>query len=608
MIHQRLGRLFVAALCIALGASCDRDPSGPPARVPEITGATLIAAAEGVITGTDLDQLTGAITVDGQTVSLISRSASEVRFRMPSPRPCEVDGRTMPISAGTASFNARLTVPSVVRMEIGESRVLSAGELTAACLPLPAADQGFVVTAANPATSEGGSEPLFTLHTWTGSGAAASTVSLARGIVGSAQRQPPARSPRLAITRGNDFYQANPAAFDPRYAVAAPGDTVAWVDFRSPLWYGNGSICTEPASRVPTFPAVVAAQSASGRTVIAYDARTAYPEAWTSEANRARLTRIAEIAERWTLPAVREVFDRDFVPVRGAGGRWWHIFRTGVSQPTVDQAGLPQSMCAHFSEVATTLGPDSPPTSDAQVEVLAGYLIHEYAHLAEDVIAVRRWGNVFGRGAPGWGAIGESWAQTVQETAARLASGQATAASHDPLTPGSGIPYTDFYGTGYGERPDLSPWAGGRGPYDHGTRLLMFLREQWGDAALASSRPRFYQHAIDLPAYDFASLAALAGMDPVTALDRWSLAEATDDLVPPEVAAARGLPQLQTWKPQDREPSFRLSRSANATVAVAVTHGSYAALYLLASGDSGVSLTFSHVTNTPFIARVTRIR
>ena len=38
------------------------------------------------------------------------------------------------------------------------------------------------------------------------------------------------------------------------------------------------------------------------------------------------------------------------------------------------------------------------------------YLIHKYRHHAEDVIAVRRWGNVFGRGMAGWGAIGTNWA------------------------------------------------------------------------------------------------------------------------------------------------------------------------------------------------------
>ena len=119
----------------------------------------------------------------------------------------------------------------------------------------------------------------------------------------------------------------------------------------------------------------------------------------------------------------------------------------------------------------------------------------------------------------------------------------------------------------------------------------MFLREQWGDAPLGSNQTRFYQQALALPNYDFPSLAGLVGLDAMTALDRWSLAEATDDLVAPDVATARGLPQLRTWVPQDREPPFQVSRTANATYQVAVARGSYAAFYLFATGDRGISVT-----------------
>lgn len=170
------------------------------------------------------------------------------------------------------------------------------------------------------------------------------------------------------------------------------------------------------------------------------------------------------------------------------------------------------------------------------------------------------------------------------------------------------MPYADFYLTGYGERPDLSPWGGGRGAYDHGTRLLMFLREQWGDAPLGTNRARFYQQALALPSYDFPSLDGLVGLDATAALDQWSLAEATDDLLAPDVAAARGLPQLRTWVPQDREPPFQVSRTVSATYPVAVARGGYAAFYLLAAGDLGISVTFSHVTSVPIVARVTRLR
>ena len=613
MLTRRPSAARAAVLLSVLSISCGRTPTGggdPPVRSAQILGANLVAGGEGVLTGNNLDLITTTIVVDDRVILPSSRTRTEIRFAMPPARDCEVDGRLVPIAAGSLTYSARLAVTSALRMEPGESRVLSRETLASGCLQLPAADQSFVLTALNPALDEASApDPLFTVQVWT-EGQGAQSVAAAREFPRSSDPDAPPVA-RFDIRPGNDRYSLQPMPFDSAYATAGVGDTVRWVDFHSPRWYNDGNICREPRSNVPTFGAVVAAVSSSGNTVIAFDARTAYHDEWTSAPGRARLTRLADIIERWTLPAVREVFDPGYEPVHGARGRWWHIFRTGVSEPTVDLAGLPQSMCPYYSEVATTLAPDAPLTSDGQVEILAGYLVHEYAHHAEDVIAVRRWGNVFARGAPGWGSVGEAWAQTVQETAARIASNQPTAARYDALRPGSGVPYADFYTTGYGERPDQSPWAGGRGPYEQGTRLLMFLREQWGDAILGSTRERFYSRVIGLPTYDFAAMAAAAGLDPAGALDRWTLAEATDDLVAPDAAAAHGLPQLRTWVPQDRQPVPQVGRSANLVRPLAVAHGSYAALYFLTEGagtNRGVSLTFADLDASPFIARITRLR
>ena len=608
-LRRHAATLATWGLVAAAVAACGDGPTGggnPPARAPTISAASVVSGGEGVVSGSNLDLLPATIAVDGRSVAPASRTSTEIRFVMPPGRPCEVDGRAVVIAAGPLSYTARLSVPSVVRLEPGESRLLGRDQIASLCLQLPAAEQGFVLSVLNPDLAEGaGTDALFTVNAWTDGGAPVAQAARPRFRDHPSRSEPPER---FDVTQGSDFYSADPVPFDPAYATAAVGDTVRWVDFRSPLWYNNGSICRQPNHAVPTFGAVVAATSASGRTVIAFDERTRYSAEWTSPAARARLARVADIAEQWTLPAIREALAPGYQPVRGGAGRWWHIFRTGVAQPTVDQAGLPRSMCPHYSEVAATLGPDAPLASDDQIEVVAAYLIHEYAHHAEDVIAVRRWGNVFGRGSPGWPGVNESWAQAVQETAARLASNQPTGARYDALRPGSGVPYADFYMTGYGERPDLSPWSGGRGPYDHGARLLLFLREQWGDAPFASARERFYERAIGLPTYDFASMAALAGMDPLTALDRWSLAEATDDLVAPAAAAAHGLPQIRSWAPQDREPLARVSRASNSAHPVAVANGSYAALYFYGTMPArGVSLTFTNLGSAPFVARLTRL-
>lgn len=605
--------VLTAGVLLAGILSCDRSPAGeeqkPPGRFPAITSAALVAGGEGVLRGTALDQLPASIRVDGQDVVPTQRTSEEVRFPMPPGRACETDGRPVTLVAGALTHSARLTVPSALRMEVGESRVLPREQLPSLCLQLPADDQGFVLSILNPSPDHAaGAAPIFTVRTWAelGGPALLSVLPVSRSIA-PAEQSPAAHD----VTPGTDFYSANPEPFDSGYATATLGDTVQWVDFDSPEWYNNGNICRSAKSAVPSFGAIVLAVSSTGRTVIAVDERTERWAEWNSDASRARLTRLADVVERWTVPAVREVFGADFQPVHGGGGRTWHVFRTGVARHSTDQAGLPQSMCRWYSEVANTIGPDEPITNDAQVEVVAGYLIHEYGHHAEDVFAVRRWGNVFGRGTPGWRAVHEAWAQSVQESAARLASNQPTGARHDVFTSGSGVPRTDFYHSGYGERPDQSPWDFDRGPYEQGTRLLMYLREQWGDAHLESVGERFYSRVMELEHYDFASMAGLVGLDPTTALDRWSLAEATDDLVDPPAVAARGLPQLRTWVPEDREPLRQVARTASSMHRIVVANGSYAALYFLASGESaghGVSLTFQDVGSQPFIARITRVR
>jgi hypothetical protein len=610
--------LLLIALVVACSSPTGDGGNPPPVhQQPQITGATLISGGDGSLTGVALDQLPASLTVDGSTVTPTYRSATEIRFPMPKPRICETDGRSIQIQAGTVAYSAPLAVPGVLRLDPAESRLITVEEMATACLMLPATAASYVLTAVNPSLlSDGGADQLFTVQTWTGSGGAAAAASFpdaAKAPTWPGHRAEQNRPRFGTATVGTHRYVENPILFDPRYATATEGDTVPWVDFRSPDWTSRNR-CTDPRAAIPTFGAVVTAVSASGKTVIAYDARSAHANTWSSPESRARLRRLADIIERWGPPALREVYGASYQPPAGAGGRWWHIFRTGLSYPTVDDAAWPQTMCAHYSEVTTTLAPDVPLTDDRQVETVAGYLIHELGHLGEDVYAVRRWGNVFARGPSAWGSVSEAWAQTVSESAARLASNQPTAARYDRAA-APGVPFADFYTTGYGEQPETSPWGGGsRGPYDAGARILMFLREQWGDAAIGAGKKRFYGEVMDLPTYDFASMASLVGLSPSAALDRWSLAEATDDLVDPGAAAARGLPQLATWAPQDQAPlpSVSLGRSMNATRRVNVGRGNYAALYLMGTegpdAGKGVSITFRDVGSAPFIARITRLR
>jgi hypothetical protein len=309
--------------------------------------------------------------------------------------------------------------------------------------------------------------------------------------------------------------------------------------------------------------------------------------------------------------------DPAFQPVKGAGGRWWHVFRTDVNGFSVEnRVSAPQSMCQYASEIPVSIGADTPPQHDAQMEYLAAILIHEYAHHAEDVYAVRRWGTTLTPGGPSTWGIHEPWAQIVSETAARLASNQFTRARYSALT--AGIPTADFYFDAYGERPTRSPWGTNEtedrsGLYDQGTRFLMYMRERWGDAPANTTHERFYGRVRDLPRRDVPSLVALVGLSTAQALDQWTLADATDDLVDTAVAAARGLPQLESWMPQDSGPltTVTISKTANTSRRLAVGRGNYAALYAWdynADAGKGVSLTFSGFGSAPFLARITRLR
>lgn len=605
--------LTLIAVILACG---DPTGGGPPPQPenPAITSSVLTAGGEGVLQGTHLDKLTGPVAVDGVPVTPTSRSASEIRFAMPAGLACEVDGRPVAVQAGTLAHTGRLAVPGTLALQVGESRVLPRTEMGTLCLQLPAGSERYVLTALNPGTDPAPApEVLFTVRSWTGAGAGTAAASVRAAGSAATDRHP---EPRRAATVGPHRYAENPAPFDARYATATVGDTLPWIDW----WRSLSPNCEGPRELIPTIPIVVAAVSASGKTVIAFDARSAKGQEWTSSAVRARLTRAAEMMDRWAVAAVREAMDRDYQPLKGAGGRWFHVFRTDVPGWTIDGNDAPQTGCRYSSEVPSTIGPDGPPQYDSQAEYLAGLAIHEYAHHAEYVYRIRRWGAITPpmRVSNGWGSAGEAWAQTVQETAARLASGQPTGARYAALdAPNSNVPYADFYLNGYGESPEQSLWGitpGRRGGYyDQGTRFLMFLRERWGDASIGSTAARFFTRVQELPHYDVSSVAALVGMSATEALDRWSLAEATDDLVEPAVAAARGLPQIASWVPEDTGPlpSVMVSRTANASRALAVGRGNYAALYLFANemnAGKGVSLTFDGFGSAPFVARITRVR
>jgi len=617
-MHRTLASL-VALLAGAGTIACGDSPTDgtpPPAgNHPSISAAALTEGGEGVLTGIALDKLDGVLTVDGTVVAVTTRSASEIRFTMPPTNPCDVDGRDVAVQAGTLIFTGKLSAQHVLRLQVGESMVLPLQTLASACVQVPAGAERYVFTALNPLLQPSSvPDHLLTVRTWVGAPDGMpnlKTASLPRRTA--IELSNPQRT---HFTAANLSYSDAPAAFDPRYATAVPGDTLPWMDW----WGSRYPDCANARELIPTINIVVAAVSTSGKVVIAFDTRSPQAALWRSAPVEARLARMAEIMDRWAVPAVREVMDASYQPLRGAGGRWFHVFRTDTHGWSIDNNDAPQSACRYSSEVPSTVSPDVPPASDAQVEYLAGLAIHEYGHHAESVYRIRRWGTLTPpmRTGAGWQGIGEAWAQLVQESAARLASNQPTGAQYAALdATASGVPYADFYLNAYGETPAQSPWGltttARAGYYDQGARFLLFLRERWGDATIGTLHERFFARAQALPETDVTSLAALVGLSAADALDQWSLADATDNLVDTAAAAAKGLPQLQSWVPQDGQPlpSLMIARSAAQTRALSAGRGNYAALYLYGEGADagrGISLTFESMGAVPIVARITRLR
>jgi predicted small lipoprotein YifL len=629
------------ALAFAAGvlAGCGKDGTGgnPPGEKPvetpkaAITSSTLTAGGEGVLLGTALDRLPATLTVDGVAVTPTSRTATEVRFTMPGGRPCEVDGRTIQVQAGDVAHTGELVVPGAIQLKPGESRVLNQADLSKTCLQLPSGKNSYVLTALNLAMTRPWDLPdtLLTLRTWTGPALDpnappaqmhAPAASLADAAhIEAHQRRPPSA---LAAAAGPFYYSDNPVLLDPRLATAQTGDTLTWYD------YGNPNTgCSGARDRMTKIPIEVVATSTSGKVVFAVYQSSRRLDQWRSPQQREWQRRIADIAEKWAVAGVREAMDPNFQPLKGAGGRWWHIAVPGLDYYTVlGNANYPQQACPNVPEVPVTLGPDNPLTAASQLAQVAGVLIHEYGHHAETVYEVRRWQTVGSPSTLTW-PIFETWAQMVSEAAARVASGQPTAARTTTFTAENNLPWPTHHLYALGERPQLSIFGGGSGTisggnYFQAVRMLLYLRERWGDAAIGSTRERFYARVQGLPVQDMGSIAGLVGLTATQALDQWSLADATDDLVDPAVVASSGLPQIQSWVPASTlpRPGLWVSRSRNGSSKLLVGRGNYAALYLFGGMDvvnmggvdtpitSGVSMTFENVTSAPILVRVTRIK
>lgn len=599
---RHLARL--TALSFAL-AGCGNDSTGggdpppitpPPVASPVINSVSLTASGAGIVTGTNLDALPATLTVDGQSVTASTRSATEIRFTLPQLRACETDGRPVTVAIGSLTQTAALDVPTAIQLNPGESRVLTREEMDA-CMEIAAAPGYYVLTALHPATSRPATnaaavDTLLEVRTWTyGAPPSASVTSASASPSYNATLASHLASHAASAAAANGPYSDNPQQFDPRYATAGAGDTVPLV-----------VDCGRTPSTAESYPIRILA--AHGKAVVALDLRLTENAQLLTPNALGLFQKLAIRIDSVLLPSARMIFGADFEPTKGFGGRYIMLLDTRTIQ---GQGGIlgpnPRSTCPSSSEeIVGTYGVRSGfAISEGMISILAGYFLHEYGHAA-DMIMGKRVEPRDGFGSSGF--VREGYAEQMAETGARLLDGRLSGTEFEAVTSRIGAQFTlrAFHGINPAESP-----FNGDGRYSAGSSMLLYARELTGEALTSTPSNTIHQRLLPAGNWELATIAQLAGKTPEQFKDDWSLALATEGLAP----LGSPLPAFRSW---DIAPPAILNRANRVTAGrhtLVTGIGNYAALYLNddpVEVGRGVSLQFSRVSSTPFKARLTRVR
>lgn len=600
----------VAALIVA----CD-GPAEPDRAVHVTSVDTLRPGEIAHIRGSGFTSLSSLLLDGVEATELVSTSDTLAQFRVPSMRECETDMRAVQLSAdGSAPIGGVLRVPPSFSLSVAESRVLTADDLE--CLRLAAADEDYVLSAANTAIPVAEMEVQRTLVSvgvlGTGDAAASTLASFAAGDAGVLPE--PAMSGQYALTGS---YSQAPVPFDPDYATAVVGDTLSFVDWFS----GTPQICIQPAASVPSFKAKVVA--VEGQVVVVADLRQPAAPAFLDPTTLGWLRAAAAATDKLLLPTMRSIFDADYAPLAGGGGRFFLILGNIPGLPgfggfaydgPVGTANIfPQTSCPRSSEmVVSTINAQVLAQPQNQgVGFVSGLFIHEFAHSADFITS--------GRGKTA-SILNEGLATLAEETASRIASNQPLGAKHS-LVGGDAPALTGGALGMWGTSPALGPWQF-NGRYGRNARMLLFLRELAGEASVNHGRnPTLYQRLIYAP-IDWLYRPAVIdhvtstlGIDYAELIDRETLASVTAGLIDPSVV--HDLPRYTSWDHSERaqvsgprSAGFpgRASRRVDASYSLGAADGGHAALYLMADGARGVTLELTSIASESRIIRLTRLR
>jgi hypothetical protein len=603
---------LVGALVVACGGDAPVEPTGP---VHVTAVDTLRPGQVARVRGSGLGGLR-ALLLDGvKATELVARSDSVAEFRVPAMRACETDMRAVQVTAdGAAPIDAVVRVPPNVALRPAESRSLTPDDLR--CLRLAAADEDYVLSAANLGVPSAAveSERMLVAVRLLGTGDATASTLASLDARGARMPMEPMMSEvrEPAALAGN--YSQAPVPFDPRYATAVVGDTLRFVDWFS----GTPQICQQPAASVPSFQAKVVALS--GRVAVVVDLRHPLAVEFLDPATLGWLRDAAAMADRLLLPTMRSIFDADYLPPAGGGGRYYVLLgalpqATGFAYdgplPTMNVAT--QASCPRASEMVVSLHSAERLSlpQNQNPSYVAGVFLHEYAHNADVVTSGR------GRIA---GILGEGLATLAMETASRIGSGQPLRARHAGI--GGDAPWTFEAALGmWGTERALGPWQS-NGRYGANARMLLFLRELAGEASVDHGRrPTLYQRLIAAP-IDWndrptviAQITSVLGIAYADLIDRQALASVTAGLIDPGVV--HDLPRYTSWDHAERarvvgplSANFpgRASRRVSGEHTLAAPDGGHAALYLMGDAPHGISLELVSMAPTARSVRLTRLR
>lgn len=611
----RSSTALLALLVACTGSDGPAPPTGPRGGQPTITAVEPLAPRQtGVLRGTNLRAIT-TLTIDGQTAALADAADTELRFTVPSLRPCETDGRVVEIVAnGSIRASGRVAARGRVQLQVGESRIVSPADLS--CLSF-AGEAAAYVLSAHSFSRERLNEVFFRLRSYT---VAPDTTpspfpsfALAAVMPQGEQRFPPLQQVAGSARRLDQAASVTP--FDPGYATAQPGDTLAFVDWSKPA-----SVTATSRDGVPTYQGVIVA--VAGQQVVVLDLRL--PDAGTllqNAAVRERFRRAAELADRYALPAIQAVVDPSATFPAGAGGRVLTIVQElppglagGVS--TADLLGT--SYSPWVSDIAiVNLSASFAREPNTRPEVIATTIIHEEAHLA-DVLAARKQGVA---SAQGW--FIEAIAVAVEERAARMAVGlehQVTPAQAGADgVPAFALRMPDIFAERYSPWGPVGTGAGATstGAYTRGLRLVLYAMERLGQTGFTPAEGSLYQRLLaHSPApgsrsvdelaqlWSIDAIAREAGLSAEALMEGAALGELTDDLVEAAAAAERGLPQFRTWKnalvsrselQQRASGSHWLPLDVGRYVDVAVPAGSHHFWYVVTEPGRGLSIAATQV-------------